>query len=74
MGQNVNEAKPSLLDRTRELLIKRPRTVTLRRIADDTGLTFGFLHHLSSGRTRDPGVNDVQKLYEYLSGRTLDVA
>ena len=74
MGQNVNEAKPSLLDRTRELLADRRRTLTLRMISEDTGLSYAFLYHLSADNASDYGVRKVQTLYEYLAGRSLDVA
>jgi hypothetical protein len=75
MGQNVNEANPcSLLKRTRDMLRDRPRHVTLRKISDDTGLSYPFLAHMSVNAMDDPGVNKIQTLYEYLSGRKLDVA
>jgi hypothetical protein len=62
-----------LVERTRQLLRERPRTKTYRSIADDTGLNVEFLRTLANERTEDASSSRVLTLYEYLSGRTLDI-
>lgn len=63
----------TLLDRTRQLLADRPRSMTLAKIACDLGLTEGWLLDMRRPTIGDPGVIKVQKLYEYLSGRKLEL-
>lgn len=62
-----------LRDVTLQLLNSRRRTLTLAKIAEDTGLGLGFVSTFSAGKTPNPGVCGVEKLYEYLSGKSLDV-
>lgn len=63
------ESSPSLLDRTQELL--KDTKKTLPSIYRDTGINFYWLRKFKSGKIKDPSVNTVQKLYEYLSGKNL---
>lgn len=62
-----------LVQRTRELLIHRDRTLTFKRIAKDTGITDRFIHSFVYGLNDDYGVNRVVKLYEYITKRKLTV-
>lgn len=63
---------PSLYEVTRELLINRHRKITLQKIeADLPGHSIKWLSELSNGRMKDPSVNKIQALYEYLSGKPL---
>ena len=72
MGQIVNKKHATLHERTRELLQKRPRGVTLRVIAAESGLSYTFVHAMSRKESSDPGVNKTQQLFEYLAGRPLE--
>lgn len=63
----------NLRDATLRMLNGRRRTLTLKQIAKDTGLGVGFLSSFSCGATPNPGVCGVERLYEYLSGKSLDV-
>jgi hypothetical protein len=62
-----------LRDVTLQLLNSRRRTLTLTKIAEETGLGVGFISTFSTGKTPNPGVCSVETLYEYLSGKKLDV-
>jgi hypothetical protein len=63
----------TLYDKTLDLLKNRPITMTLRRIADDTGLPESWLLKILSKRGLHPSVHRVQCLYEYLSGKPLSL-
>lgn len=66
---NDTEAGNSLLAHTRELLRKTQRPYL--DIYSDTGLSPNWLSQMLHGRIKEPSVNKVQKLYEYLSGKSL---
>lgn len=61
-----------LVKTTRDLLTQRPRTLTLQRISEETGIEYRWVQDFG---IRDPrrgwNVYHVEKLYEYLSGKTL---
>lgn len=59
--------KGRLHTETKELLDRRPRTVTLQSIADKTGLTLSWLSSFSSG-INHPSVDRVERLNDYLKG------
>lgn len=61
----------TLRDETRRLLRDRPRRLSLRVIAQDTGLNLRWLQDFSTGVSDHPSVVYVQTLYEYLSGKKL---
>lgn len=67
------QTESSLVHTTRKLLLHRDRTITIQRIARDTGLHFRFIESFAYKRSEDYGVNRVTVLYEYLSGKKLDV-
>jgi hypothetical protein len=57
---------------TRKLLIEFDATTF--DVAAATGLTYSWLVSFASDRMRNPSVNKVQKLYEYLTGKQLKLA
>ena len=57
--------------RTRELL--RADSRTNFQIAVESGLPLHFVINLSSGHTADPSVNSVQKLYQFLAKKELEL-
>lgn len=60
-----------LLTHTRELLKNRPRTLTLAQIAEDSGVSLGWLNAFSAGLYSEPSVVRVQKVFERLTGEKL---
>ena len=63
-----------LAARTRVLLANRPRLVTYAHIAAETGLSPRWLERFASDRASgDFHCGKVERLYEYLSGKSLDV-
>lgn len=63
----------SLHLRTLRLVQGLPRTKTLAQVAADTGLPPAWLSAFCREEMDAPNVNRVQVLFEYLSGRRLDV-
>lgn len=61
-----------LLARTRELLADKS-TEDLHRIATATGLTYGWLNQVKYKPDVSPAVDKIEHLYEYLSGKKLEV-
>lgn len=66
-----NHKQGTLMSRTVKLLRRDTRSLT--QISFDAQIPVDWLKRLSSGRLRDPGVNRMQALYEYLTGKQLDV-
>jgi len=56
-----------LMRRTVELLRER----NLLKVYEDTKIPFYWLRKFSSGETKNPSVNRVQYLYEFLSGKSI---
>lgn len=67
--QQIDNA--SLLKRTTQLLTTREDT--LPNIAADTDLSVHWLRKLKHGQIKDPSVNRIQRLYEYLTNSELKV-
>lgn len=63
----------SLHEETQKLLANRPVTITLKDISEETGIHIRWLKDLCANKPKNPGVNPTQKLYEFLSGKTLTV-
>lgn len=63
--------KGSLHSRTLDLL--EQSRIPLPEIYKETHLPYYWLKKFSSGEIRDPSVNRVQRLYEFLAGRKLEV-
>lgn len=61
--------------RTQELL--QTTNIPMAKICVDTGLTLGWLMNVRYGRGKKPpsipSVDKAERLYEYLSGKQLDV-
>lgn len=73
MADKPNVPTSRLVEVTRELLQKRPRSTTYTMIEAATGLSTAWLTDFISDRDRDFGVNKVEHLYTYLTGEKLDV-
>lgn len=72
MKQEVNEVECTLLLKTRELLKNDERSIIL--LSNESGLPFYWLQKLASSSSfKNPSVNKIQKLYEYLSNSKLPV-
>lgn len=69
----TDNLKPcSLLLRTRQLLRDDPRS--LHDVAVQSQTPFYWLRKFHTGEIKDPGVNRVQRLYEFLTASTLTVS
>ena len=62
---------PTLSERARALLYNRPVHIGYKNIADETGLTYGWIQSFAKGEGKDYGANRVQKLYEFLTNKPL---
>ena len=66
------EGNETLLETTIRLLRHRDRTITLDDVARGVDCTTSFLSHLlSSDPPQRPGVNSIQRLYEFLTDSKL---
>lgn len=54
------------------MLIKL-RAIPLPKIAKETGISYFWLRKFKDDAIPNPGVNTVQKLYEFLSNSALDL-
>lgn len=59
----------TLLEKTVQLLNKEG--VDLHEIHSQTNLHYAWLVRIKRGDFNDPGVNKIQELYEYLTGKTI---
>lgn len=59
----------NLLEVTCQLL--NGESISLPKVAQDTGLPYDWLLKLKNGHIPNPSVNKVQTVYEYLSGSKL---
>ena len=55
------------------LVLLKSRGIPLLEIHKQSGISFYWLKRFSEGRLRDPSVNRVQALYEFLTNKTLGV-
>lgn len=62
-----------LRDCTLNLLINRPKPMTLQKIADETPLSVEWLKAFQTGKINDPSAGKIETLYEFLSGKCLIV-
>jgi len=58
----------SLIDKTRDLYKRRPKYVTVKLIAEETGLAEPWLYTFIADKSVDYGVKRVEKLFNYLNG------
>lgn len=68
---DVEEVEATLLKRTRTLITESGKTHMQICIA--TGLQINWISGVATGRIKDPSVNRIQKLYEYLAGKKLAI-
>ena len=61
----------TLYEQTLELLVASE--LTLQDIAEQADLPYDWLVSIRYDRVKNPSVNRVQKLYEFLSGKPLTV-
>lgn len=61
----------TLRDKTLELVHNRPRPLTYKEIEKQTGLPHLWISHFAQERFEDPGVNRVETLYTFLTGRAV---
>lgn len=64
---------PILRDKVLELLASRPRNTTYKDVAEATGLPEPWLKKFAANEIKDPSVNRVETLYNYLTGTPLNV-
>lgn len=64
-----SDLTPQLYAVTRQLLTNRVRTLTLERIAKDTGLKEAWLSRVIADKSKNPNADSVEILYRYLSGK-----
>jgi hypothetical protein len=69
-GTDEGDAPGSLLQKTRAMLSEKKRS-SYFKIYDATGLHPNWLSGVATGRIRDPSVNRIQALYEFLKGQAL---
>ena len=77
--QNMNENSPISSINSEESLYKVTRQLLqcseegVWEISTKTGLGYFWLRQLKAGNIVDPGVNKIQKLYEYLTKKKLEL-
>lgn len=67
----MEKSKITLLEFTIQLLIERPRKLTLVQIAEKIEVSVSWLDALIAGRIQEPSVNSIQRLYEFLKQDSL---
>ena len=60
-----------LRDKTLELLINRPRSLTFESISKFTSLKVDWIKAFQNGKIEDPSVNKTETLYEFLINKKL---
>jgi hypothetical protein len=71
--KDTNMPTSILLTQTRELLRQRPKELSFKRIAGETGLNMSWISHFSVCDYDDPGVKKVETLWRYLTGKELQL-
>lgn len=72
-GPGLNPDSPATLYVVTQELLKQNKEGSYLDIYKSTGVPPNWLSKFATGKIRNPSVNRVQRLYEYLSTRTLDV-
>lgn len=62
-----------LLTKVLTMLSDRPRDVSYKDISDKLNLPEPWIKAVATGQIKDPSVNRIEMLYEYLSGTPLNV-
>lgn len=73
MPKYKDETPTQSLHRTTLELLKSAGETTFD-VASATGLSYSWLCTFAADQMRNPSVNKVQKLYEYLTGKPLKLA
>ncbi len=63
----------TLYERTLQLLKDRPHTLTFQKIETETEIKIPWLSKFVIGEIKDPSVNKIQKLYEFLAKQPLEI-
>ena len=63
----------SIYDRALELIQNRSVKLTISKIEEDTKIPRGWISMFAQGRITNPGIRQVQTLYEYLSKTKIEV-
>lgn len=61
----------SLRSKTYELLKNRNNLLTLKKITEDTGISEQWLSRFNQNQIKNPSVDIVQTLYQYLTNTEL---
>ena len=69
VNELAKQSTQSLMKVTRDLLQRDKRTQ--QEIHQGTGIPFHWIQQFSFGKFKNPSVNRVQNLYEFLSGKPL---
>jgi hypothetical protein len=69
MTEDTETESRTLLDKTVQLL--QASQESYFKIYDNTGLHPNWLSSIATGKNRDPSVNRIEKLYQYLTGTKL---
>lgn len=64
--------KPTLAEKTLDLVQNRPRSVTLADLAKRVRVSVSWMGKFAQGLIPNPGVNTVQKIYDALSEKPLE--
>lgn len=62
-----------LRPRALELVRNRPPSMTLKQLAQEAGVNLDWLKSFSSNRMKTPTVDNVERVYTYLSGKELEL-
>ena len=62
-----------LAARARDALRARPREITYQDIAEAIDVPVRWLELFATDRVRQPDVSRVERLYEHMTGKSLDV-
>lgn len=68
----VNVDHHGLVKATIELIQNRSVKLTLNNISKDTGIPEAWISLLSNKKIIEPSANRVLRLYEYLSGKSIE--
>ena len=63
----------SLKARTEALILKRIKVTTFRELSKQTGISTSWLHDFAHGKLKLADVGKVQKLYEFLTNKKLEI-
>lgn len=64
----------SLMEHTRRLMRESKQStgeIYAGMLAQGSDVTYYWLRNFSAGRTKDPSVNRVEELYQYLTGKSV---